>query len=108
MGSEMCIRDRCQVRYVMGARWAMVERSIGAVEVRQDVHDEYNRRVDAAHEAMIWTHPGMDTWYRNAQGRVVTNSPWRLVDYWRMTRHPDLSDYETEPAPVEVEARAGA
>ncbi|NIB31721.1 hypothetical protein HBB16_08205 [Pseudonocardia sp. MCCB 268] len=28
------------------------------------------------------THPGMSTWYRNAAGRVVTNTPWRLIDYW--------------------------
>ena len=21
--------------------------------------------------------------------------PWRLVDYWRMTRQPDLSEFDT-------------
>jgi 4-hydroxyacetophenone monooxygenase len=44
---------------------------------------------------MIWTHEGMDNWYRNKNGRVVSNSPWRLVDYWAMTHDPDLDDYET-------------
>jgi 4-hydroxyacetophenone monooxygenase len=28
------------------------------------------------------------------RGRVITTSPWRLVDYWRWTREPDLRDYE--------------
>ena len=42
---------------------------------------------------MIWTHPGMSTWYRNAAGRVVTNSPWKLLDYWTMTRRPSLDEH---------------
>jgi 4-hydroxyacetophenone monooxygenase len=42
----------------------------------------------------------MDNWYRNADGRVVAVLPWRIVDYWEMTRRADLTDYETEPALV--------
>jgi 4-hydroxyacetophenone monooxygenase len=71
----------------------MRDEDIASVECKVDVHDKYNARLDAAHEKMIWTHPGTNTWYRNAKGRVVTNSPWRLVDYWRMTRAPALADY---------------
>jgi 4-hydroxyacetophenone monooxygenase len=37
----------------------------------------------------------METWYRNGAGRVVTNSPWRLVDYWTMTHAPTIDDYVT-------------
>jgi 4-hydroxyacetophenone monooxygenase len=88
----------CQVRYLVDLLRSMVEQHIGAVEVREDVCADYNRRVDEAHERMIWTHQGMDTWYRNAKGRVVTNSPWRVVDFWRMTRSADLADFVVEPA----------
>ena len=63
------------------------------MECRQDVHDAYNERVDAAHANMVWTHRGMTNWYKNAEGRVTTNSPWRLVDYWSMTRAPNLADF---------------
>jgi 4-hydroxyacetophenone monooxygenase len=49
---------------------------------------------------MVWTHPGMETYYRNDKGRVVVNYPWRNVDLFTMTRHADLDDYVTEPAPV--------
>ncbi|MFR9804373.1 hypothetical protein ACL02T_19095 [Pseudonocardia sp. RS010] len=45
---------------------------------------------------MIWTHPGMRNWYRNAAGRVVSALPWRIVDYWRMTREPDLREYRID------------
>ncbi len=42
----------------------------------------------------MWAHPGMNSWYKNEQGRVTTTSPWRLVDYWRWTATPDLADYD--------------
>lgn len=36
----------------------------------------------------------MTTWYKNAQGRIITNQPWRLVDYWRLTHAAEPDDYE--------------
>ncbi|HEV7212493.1 MAG TPA: NAD(P)/FAD-dependent oxidoreductase [Blastococcus sp.] len=87
-----------QVRYVMDLISTMLDRGLGAVEVRRDVHDDYNRAVDAAHGRMVWTHPAMNNWYRNDEGRVVAVLPWRIVEYWEMTRTADLSDYQTEPA----------
>jgi 4-hydroxyacetophenone monooxygenase len=44
-------------------------------------------------ETLVWSHPAADSWYRNRSGRVVTTSPWRLADYWKWTRAPDLKDY---------------
>ncbi|MCU1669237.1 MAG: monooxygenase [Blastococcus sp.] len=96
-GSYIHIAE-CQVRYIADLLRMMVEQGLGAVECRADVCAEYNRRVDEAHERMIWSHRGMDTWYRNAKGRVVTNSPWRVVDYWRLTHSADLADFVVEPA----------
>ncbi|MFF5259976.1 flavin-containing monooxygenase [Actinomadura viridis] len=97
-GGSYMFFGELQARYITDVCAAMVEGGLGAVEVRRDVHDDYNRRVDEAHSRMIWSHRGMDTWYRNAAGRVVTNSPWRVVDYWAMTREKDLGDFVVEPA----------
>jgi 4-hydroxyacetophenone monooxygenase len=74
----------------------MIAKQVAAVECRRDVFDDYNRRVDDAHSKMIWAHRGMDTWYRNAAGRIVTNAPWRVVDYWTMTHEADLGDFVSE------------
>ena len=46
-----------------------------------------------AMESLVWSHPAADSWYRNRAGRVVTTSPWRLADYWKWTRAPNLEDY---------------
>ena len=56
------------------------------------------RRIDAAHEQMVWTHPGMSTYYRNDKGRVVVNYPFRNVDLFAATSHVDLADYHAEPS----------
>jgi 4-hydroxyacetophenone monooxygenase len=49
-------------------------------------------RLDAALNAMIWSQVEVGSWYRNSGRRVVTNSPWRLVDYWTMTRELSVAD----------------
>ena len=92
-GGSAIFQAECQARYIAGCLARMIEDGIDAIDVQQDVHDEYVRRVDAEHEGMIWTHPGMSTYYRNAGGRVVSVMPWRLVDYWSMTHEPDFSEF---------------
>jgi 4-hydroxyacetophenone monooxygenase len=95
-GSFLMTLER-QAYYVRRVVEAMFSRGLGSVECRQDVHDEYNAKVDAAHANMVWTHPGMTTYYRNSRGRVVVNSPWRNVDFWHFTREPNLDDFVVEP-----------
>jgi 4-hydroxyacetophenone monooxygenase len=92
-GGSAIFHAECQAGYITGLLGRMAADGIAALEVRPEVCDAYNARVDAAHESMIWTHPGMTTYYRNAAGRVVTTTPWRLIDYWAMTRTPDLADF---------------
>jgi 4-hydroxyacetophenone monooxygenase len=71
----------------------MVEKNIDELDCRQEVHDEYNVRVDDIHGKMVWAHPGMSSWYKNSRGRVVMTTPWRMVDYWRLTEGCNLEDY---------------
>lgn len=59
----------------------------------QDVHDAFDEKLDARLATLVWSHPGMDSWYKNAAGRVTTTSPWLLVDHWRWTKEPALGDY---------------
>ncbi len=44
---------------------------------------------------MVWSHPGMDVYYRNSKGRVVVNNPFKVVDFWDMIRRADLGDFRT-------------
>jgi 4-hydroxyacetophenone monooxygenase len=93
-----------QLNHILSLLEQMVEQNLAAVEVRQDVYADYNARVDAEHAAMVWTHPGMETYYRNSRGRVVVNSPFRVVDFWTMTACADLDDYLTDAATANTAA----
>ena len=49
--------------------------------------------LDAEHDQLIWSQPGMTSWYRNRHGRIIL-IPWRGIEYWEMTRSPDLDQFE--------------
>jgi 4-hydroxyacetophenone monooxygenase len=104
-GGSLIGSAEAQLHYLMGLIEQLVAHGGGAIEVREAVYEAYNRRVDAAHERMVWTHPRMETYYRNSHGRVVVTTPFRVVDYWHMTRSVDLGDYELEAA-VKEEIRS--
>ena len=92
-GGSVIFQAECQARYISACLVEMIERKILAIDVQREVLDAYVRKVDHEHEQMIWTHPGMTTYYRNRHGRVFSAMPWRFVDYWEMTHDPDFRDY---------------
>jgi 4-hydroxyacetophenone monooxygenase len=83
----------CQAGYIAGCLRELLERGLRSLECRRDVHDTYNERVDAEHERLVWRHPRVHSYYNNAKGRVTTNVPWKLLDYWKLTRVPELADF---------------
>ncbi|MBR0773337.1 NAD(P)/FAD-dependent oxidoreductase [Bradyrhizobium diazoefficiens] len=97
-GGSVIFQSECQSRYISACLIDMIEHDIAAIDVRREVLDDYVHKVDAEHEAMIWTHPGMTTYYRNSSGRVFSAMPWRFVDYWRMTHDPDMRQYKLTKA----------
>jgi 4-hydroxyacetophenone monooxygenase len=65
------------------------------MDCKEEPFEKYNSDVDVQHEKMVWTHNKVNSWYRrNGTGRITTNSPWRLVDYWNFTREPKEKDYQ--------------
>jgi 4-hydroxyacetophenone monooxygenase len=91
-GSLISLMER-QVHYMMSVLQQMFGADLGSVEVLPSVHQDYNDRIDEAHERMVWTHPGMDTYYRNSRGRVVVNNPFRMQEFWQLTEQADLREY---------------
>jgi 4-hydroxyacetophenone monooxygenase len=93
-GGSAIYHSECQVRYIMQCLRELLETGARAMEVKRDPHDRFNEYLDATHAKMVWAHRGVGNWYKNKAGRVVTNSPFRLVDYRAMTEKLDRNDYE--------------
>ena len=92
-GGSAIFQAENQARFITDAIVRMIEGGIESIEPKQRVHDEFVRQVDERHAEMIWSHPGMSTYYRNAHGRVVSVTPFSLLEYWQMTHSVDLADF---------------
>lgn len=95
-GGSFIFLAEAQITYITDAIARMVKGKVTSLECREEVCAQYNAALDAAHQRMVWTHDGMDTWYRNSKGRVVSPMPWRVLDYWTMTRRAHLDDFLVE------------
>ena len=85
--------SECAVRYILGCLELMAEKRAETLEVRSDVHDAFNVKVDAANAMMAWGSPHVTSWYKNDKGRVSQNWPFPLVDYWKATLAPNPADF---------------
>lgn len=86
--------SECEVRYVLDHIRAVLAGGQRALDCLPDVHDAYNQAVDAENLRMVWGVADVNSWYKNANGRVAQNWPFPLVEYWNRTRAVDLADYE--------------
>ena len=93
-GGSAIFHSECQTRYTLLALRELLESGRAAMDVKQEVHDAFNRRVDEVHSRMVWSHRGVGSWYKNKRGRVFATSPWRLVDYWNFTNHLVPAEYD--------------
>jgi 4-hydroxyacetophenone monooxygenase len=99
-GGSMIRNIECQANYATSVLQEMFDKQASTAEVREDIYQSYSKKIDEAHEKMVWTHPGVDNWYRNSRGRVVVITPWRNDAFWRMTRQANPEEYEFTVKPA--------
>lgn len=92
-GGSLILTVEAQVDYLVELLEGANDRDLNRIEVTNHAYQRYNAAVDAAHEDMVWTHPGMATYYRNSAGRVVASNPFRIIDFWTQTRHINWHDW---------------
>ena len=85
--------SECEVHYTLGVIEMLLRNGWSSADCRQDVHDEYNRRVDAGNLRMAWGVSTVNSWYKAESGRVAQNWPFSLLEYWQQTRVPDADDF---------------
>ncbi|CAM5644674.1 cyclohexanone monooxygenase [Streptomyces pilosus] len=77
------------VHYIMECLQLTVERGARSIEVTRRAHEEHNAEVDTVMAGTIWCNaPTAHTYYRDANGRPILPSPWRMVDFWAKLRAP--------------------
>ncbi len=107
-GGSAFFHSECQIRYICEALREMLENGWDEIEVKEAPFEAYNERVDAEHRQLVWSHPGVTSWYKNKKGRVIMNSPWKLADYRHFTADIDLSEYSCRRLDEHAEAGGAA
>lgn len=85
--------SECEVYYLVECVRLLLETKTGSLDPRQDVHDEYNERIDAANKLRTWGFSSVSSWYKNASGRTAQNWPFSVLEFWEQTREPRVDDY---------------
>ncbi len=86
------------VEYTIEVIRQMLEGGIDAVELKPEVLEDYQEKVDAASATKAWGHPSVRTWYKNKFGRVSQIWPFPVLDFWDMVTDVDLAKYEQTAA----------
>jgi cation diffusion facilitator CzcD-associated flavoprotein CzcO len=87
-----------QIAYVLDALKTMRARRLTEVEVKPDVQDAWNDRLQERLEGTVWDTGGCSSWYLDANGRDSVMWPDFTFKYRRRVRRFDPSDYRLEPA----------
>jgi len=85
--------SECEIRYILGCIKLLLQEGRAALDCKAEVHEAYNRQVDAGNANMAWGAPNVSSWYKNEKGRVTQNWPFSLLEFWTRTREPDPADY---------------
>lgn len=96
-GGSIIFHSECQSRYIAGCLRLLFDGGYAALDCKATAYEASNARLDEAQARMAWAQPGARNWYRSETGRIASNSPYRLVDYWAMTRSPDPNDFTFIP-----------
>jgi 4-hydroxyacetophenone monooxygenase len=83
----------CEAHYIVESMRLLLEGGYGSLDVKPDVHDAYNAGIDEENRAMAWGASTVNTWYKNAKGRITQNWPYSLLEYWQRTRETNPDDY---------------
>ena len=93
-GGSMFTTLEMQVRYAVDLISQMGEKGLGEIECKCDVESDYNKHLDQSMDKMVWAHPMVRTYAKNASGRCVAFIPYLNVDFYDMTKTANLGDFD--------------
>jgi 4-hydroxyacetophenone monooxygenase len=92
-GGNIIFHAECQANYIVSGLKRLFETKHQVFEVKSNVFAAFNDTLDDRLAQTVWSTPGISSSFKNSKGKVRSVSPWRLEEYWRMTRELDPRDY---------------
>ncbi len=85
--------SECEAHYITESLRRLLETGHRALDVKVEVHDAYNERIDAGNLGYAWGVSSVNSWYKSKSGRVAQNWPFSMLEFWEQTRQVDPDDY---------------
>ena len=92
-GGSIILFSELSTKYIVNAIQYMLERDQSVIDVKDDIYDCYNARVDETNGRRAWGYSSVRSWYKNADGRVTQNYPFTIAEYWQRTNRFDSENY---------------
>jgi cation diffusion facilitator CzcD-associated flavoprotein CzcO len=103
-GGSIIAYEEAQSGYIRQALQLVRERDAAAIEVRREVEAASDREVQARFAGTAWME--CDSWYRDEHGRIVTNWPGYMREYFAKAAELDPDEYALLPQPDREEVAA--
>ena len=103
-GGSIIAYEEAQAAYIRQALQLVRDRDAAAIEVRPEVEAASDREVQARFAGTAWLE--CDSWYRDEHGRIVTNWPGYMTEYFARVATIDPSEYTVLPQPDREEVAA--
>lgn len=97
VNGSIILMAECSVDFTLACLRRLTDQDAATIEVRPEAFEAYNAEIDAANEQMAWGSPRVNSWYKNALGRVSQNWPLPLLDYFTRTRDVNPDDVVVTP-----------
>lgn len=91
--------SECEMLYIMQSIRYLLNNDFAAMDCKSDFHDAYNERIDRQNLEMAWGASRVNSWYKNAKGRVTQCWPGTLMEFWKQCRDFDPSAYRWVKSP---------
>ena len=86
--------SECAAHYITESIRLLARTGARSMDLHPGVLDAFSMEVDAANATMAWGASSVNSWYKDAAGRVTQNWPFSLLEYWERTRVPDPASYD--------------
>jgi cation diffusion facilitator CzcD-associated flavoprotein CzcO len=104
--SSMIYMMESQFNYVLDAIQTIRARRLKYVDVRHDVEDRYNDRLQQRLQRTVWNSGGCRSWYLTHNGKNTVTWPGFTFEYRLQMRRFDAANYQLAPRSEPVHAAA--
>lgn len=87
----------CHTDYIRKLIEAKREKRLKSIEVKKEVSQVYNEKIQQELKKTVWQTGGCKSWYQQADGKITTLYPRFTWQYQRDCRNAKLEDHLLEP-----------